>query len=109
MAWPTVEAHPTPDIRELLVNSSTIDPPTTASGIKRPSTKSTLCRGSRLLLALRASALFGIVVWPLYLQQRTVGVLRPWAKERTRFRGRASATRSVACGQGGANHLPHLG
>jgi hypothetical protein len=36
MAWPTVEAHPTPDIRELLVNSSTIDPSTAAYGMKLP-------------------------------------------------------------------------
>ena len=35
MAWPTVEEHPTPDIRELLVNPSTIDPPMTAYGMLR--------------------------------------------------------------------------
>ena len=39
----------------------------------------TASRGSRLLLALQASAPFDIAAWPLYLQQRKVGVLRPWA------------------------------
>lgn len=47
MAWPTVEEHPTPDIRELLVNPSTIDPPMTAYGMLRPSTKSALRRERR--------------------------------------------------------------
>jgi hypothetical protein len=35
-----------------------------------------LCRASRLLLALQASAVFGITAWPLYPQERKVGVLR---------------------------------
>jgi hypothetical protein len=53
--------------------------PMSRYGIKRPSTKSTLCRGSRLLLARRAITLVSITTWPLYLQQRKVRVRQPWA------------------------------
>ena len=69
--------------------SSPLDPPMTAFGMSRPSTKSTLCRGSGPPLVGRATSMLAERAWQQYLQKRTVSVRRPWASERIRFRGSA--------------------
>ena len=55
--------------RAALAGWSTTDRPTTAYGMKRPSTKSTLSRGADFISPFERVALVNITAWPLYLQK----------------------------------------